>query len=151
MTPAPSAGGPCDCSTCQSYSDQKSRCLCCVYHGVGGKRSVLDPMASSSTLIPLESLPPSVHFFLVSALAKVRGNKGATLRAKDGGDEASRRWLQTGTTASHPTFQRQDVSSETEFGLEPVLAVKTRSQREALGSSGALEKLRRFLLAEDSV
>ena len=160
VMPCPSAGGPCDCSTCRAYSDKRSRCLCCVYHGVGGKRSVLDP-APSSSLMPLTPpLPSTVHFFLTSGLAEARSDSAlqsrATSQGKDGGhdEDMGGRWLQgsgSDVVSSLPGFQRQQVQNEAEFGLEPILAVKSQGQKEALGTSRAVENFRRLLLQAGSV
>ncbi|RUS91221.1 hypothetical protein EGW08_001027 [Elysia chlorotica] len=154
-TPPPCWGGPCDCATCQAYSNQKSRCLCCVYHGVGGKRSVPEPPSSDSILLSLGDRPPGLTYFLTPTLARLLADKGAVSRAKDGGlPVGSRRWpLQPAGEAmtSHPAFQHPDASGEEEFGLQPVLAVKRSGQRDTLGTSGALDNFQQFLLETDSV
>ncbi|GFR70493.1 hypothetical protein ElyMa_000329900 [Elysia marginata] len=131
-TPSPSAGGPCDCSTCQSYSDKRSRCLCCVYHGVGGKRS-----AHPGFFLPAASL-----FFLTSDPSRSKSRVPAN-------DVGRQSWLPVGEAmTSHPGYRRAGNMAG-EFGFEPVLTVKSSGGPKAsLGSSDSVNNFRGLIFGD---
>ncbi|GFO11405.1 hypothetical protein PoB_003791000 [Plakobranchus ocellatus] len=143
LTPSPCAGGPCDCASCQTYSTQKQRCFCCVYHGAGGKRSLSD---SSIFLSRPARLSPSLHFLLTSDLLEpgTRASFGQEDENPHGDQGVSRRWMGAKKPQTE-SYQHGGLEDEADFLLDQSLPIPTHGQRDARRTARAVETWRRML------